>query len=104
MATLTLSAPIKELLEKIGGEPESRALNLLISGVKEHLKSCELEILEYETNYGFPFETFKERLIAGKLGDEFSYDLEKDAMKWEDLLLEKKKWIKLFKNIESLQK
>ena len=37
MSILTLSSPIKEILGKIGGEPESKALRLLISGIKESL-------------------------------------------------------------------
>ena len=102
MSILTLSSPIKEILEKIGGEPENRAIGLLISGIKENLKECELEMLELETKYGYPFEIFKDRLASGQLGDEFSYDVEKDAMRWEDLLIEKKNWIEMIKKIENL--
>ncbi len=102
MSILTLSSPIKEILEKIGGEPESRAIGLLISGIKENLKECELEILELETKYGYPFEIFKDRLALGQLGDEFSYDMERDAMRWEDLLLEKRNWIEMIREIANL--
>lgn len=102
MSILTLSSPIKEILEKIGGEPESRAVGLLISGVKENLKECELEILELEMKYGYPFEIFKDKLTSGQLGDEFSYDMERDAMKWEDLLIEKRNWLEVIKKIENL--
>lgn len=102
MSILTLSSPIKEILEKIGGEPESRAIGLLISGIKENLKECELEMLELETKYGYPFEIFKDRLASGQLGEEFSYDMEKDAMRWEDLLIEKRNWIEMIKKIENL--
>ncbi len=102
MSILTLSSPIKEILEKIGGEPESRAVGLLISGIKENLKQCELEMLELETKYGYPFEIFKDRLASGQLGDEFSYDMERDAMRWEDLLIEKRNWIEMIKKIENL--
>lgn len=102
MSILTLSSPIKEILEKIGGEPESRAVGLLISGIKENLKECELEMLELETKYGYPFEIFKDRLASGQLGDEFSYDMEKDAVRWEDLLIEKRNWIEMIKKIQNL--
>jgi hypothetical protein len=102
MSILTLSSPIKEILEKIGGEPESRAVGLLISGIKENLKECELGILELETKYGHSFEIFKDRLASGQLGDEFSYELERDAMRWEDLLIEKRNWIEVIKKIENL--
>ncbi len=102
MSILTLSSPIKEILEKIGGEPESRAIGLLISGIKENLKECELEMLELETKYGYPFEIFKDRLALGQLGDEFSYDMERDAMRWEDLLLEKRNWIEMIREIANL--
>jgi hypothetical protein len=102
MSILTLSSPIKEILEKIGGEPESRAVGLLISGIKENLKESGLEILELETKYGHSFEIFKDRLASGQLGDEFSYELERDAMRWEDLLIEKRNWIEIIKKIENL--
>ncbi|MBI4684799.1 MAG: hypothetical protein HY755_06330 [Nitrospirae bacterium] len=104
MSILTLSTPIKEILEKIGGEPENRAVELLISGIKENLKECELEILEFETKYGYSFDVFKEKLASGHLGDEFSYSVEKDAMRWEDLIIEKKNWIEAIKKIEHLMR
>lgn len=99
---LTLSASIKDLLERFGGVPEDRALELLISGIKENLKECELEILELETKYGYPFEVFKNKITSGQLGNEFSYDVEKDAMRWEDLLIEKKNWMEILLKIRSL--
>ena len=102
MSILTLSSPIKEILEKVGGEPESTALGLLISGIRENLRGCELEILELETKYGYSYETFKDRLASGELGEEFSYAIEKDAMRWEDLLIEKRNWIEMIKKIENL--
>jgi hypothetical protein len=104
MSILTLSSPIKEILGKIGGEPESKALMLLISGIKENLKECELEILAFETKYGHSFEIFKDKLASGQLGDEFSYIMERDAMRWEDLLIEKKSWIEMVRKIENLTK
>lgn len=102
MSILTLSSPIKEILEKVGGEPESTALGLLISGIRENLRGCELEILELETKYGYSYETFKDRLASGELGEEFSYAIEKDTMRWEDLLMEKRNWIEMIKKIENL--
>ncbi len=102
MSILTLSSPIKEILEKVGGEPESTALGLLISGIRENLRGCELEILELETKYGYSYETFKDRLASGELSEEFSYAIEKDAMRWEDLLIEKRNWIEIIKKIENL--
>ena len=104
MSILTLSSPIKEILGKIGGEPESKALRLLISGIKENLKECELEILEFETKHGHPFEIFKDKLASGQLGDEFSYIMERDAMRWGDLLIEKRSWIEMIRKIENLTK
>jgi hypothetical protein len=102
MPILTLGSPMREILEKIGGEPEGRALELLIAGIKENLKECELELLDLETRYGFPFEVFNAKLKSGEIGSEFSYDIEKDAMKWEDLIAEKKNWIDIFRKIEAL--
>lgn len=104
MSILTLSFPLIEIFEKMGGEPETRVLSLVVLGMKENLKECELEILEFEMKYGYSFEMFKDKLKSGQGGDEFSYEIEKDAIRWEDLLIEKKKWIEMIRKIENLMR
>lgn len=39
------------------------------------------------------YKDFRHKLAAGDLGDEFGYELELDAMHWEDLFVEKKHWL-----------
>jgi len=48
------------------------------------------------------YQRFKEKLESGELGDEFSYPLEKDAMRWENLTVEKKHWLERVRVIEGL--
>ena len=44
----------------------------------------------------------KEKLERGESGDDFSYELEKDAIRWEDLIAEKKHWLDHLRAIERL--
>lgn len=104
MTILTLSPSVKELFEKIGFSPEERATEFLIAGIKEYLKECELEMLEYETKYGYSFDELQIKISSGEIPDEFSYEIEKDIMRWEDLVFEKKNWLNLIKKIEALLK
>lgn len=69
-----------------------------------HRLVSELEILEFEMKYGYSFEMFKDKLKSGQGGDEFSYETEKDAIRWEDVLIEKKKWIEMIRKIENLMR
>jgi len=50
-------------------------------------------MLELEIKYGVSYEEFRGKLAAGELRDEFSYPLEEDAMRWEDLRVEKRHWL-----------
>jgi len=43
-----------------------------------------------EIKYGLEYADFEQKLEAGELGNEFGYDLEMDAMRWNDLIAEKK--------------
>ncbi|MCL5422707.1 MAG: hypothetical protein M1461_09635 [Nitrospirae bacterium] len=104
MSILTLSPSVTEILKQLGSSPEEKATAFLITGIKEYLKECELEILEYETKYGFSFDEFKAKITSGEIADEFSYEIEGDAMKWEDLMVEKRNWLDIIKKIETLIK
>ncbi len=104
MSILTLSPSAKEIFRQIGFSPEEKATEFLIAGVKEYLKECELEILEYETKYGCPLDEFKAKIVSGEISDEFSYEIERDIMKWEDLIIEKRNWLDVIRKIETLIK
>jgi hypothetical protein len=103
MSILTLSPSAKEIFSQIGFSPEEKATEFLIAGIKKYLKECELEILEYETKYGCPFDKFKAKIVSGAISDEFSYEIESDLMKWEDLT-EKRNWLDAIRKIETLIK
>ncbi len=103
MSILTLSSPVKKIFKEIGFSPEERAAEFLIAGIKGYLKECELEILEYETKYGCSFDNFKAKIATGEISDEFSYKIEKDIMKWGDLITEKQNWLNVFRKIESIK-
>ena len=83
------------VLERLKGDTPSQKIVFLISNeLRRYLEECEREMLDYEQ--------FKEKLEGGELGDEFSYDLEKDAIRWEDLIAEKKHWLDHLRAIERL--
>ena len=58
-----------------------------------NLDAVEREIAEFTTKYGMTYEQFVVKLERGELGDPYAYELEQDAMRWEDLYDEKKMWI-----------
>jgi len=76
----------------------------MMAGIKEYLKECDLEILEYETKYGISIDELRKQIETGEIKDEFSYPLEIDIIKWEDLISEKKILINLITKIGNLHK
>ena len=94
--TLTVELPsqVRPILDGIAGEtPNQKIANLLIGEIRHNLEACERERLALEIKYGLEYDEFKRRLEAGELGDEFEYPLELDAMRWDDLIVEKKHWL-----------
>jgi len=66
------------------------------------LETYERERLGLEVKYGMGYEDFRRKLEAGDLGDEFSYELELDAMRWEGLIVEKKRWLQQLSQLRDL--
>ncbi len=58
MAMIELSKPLWDTLKRLG-ELEVNALRIFIRGLKELLKECEEEILNFEIKYGVSFEKFR---------------------------------------------
>jgi hypothetical protein len=50
--------------------------------------------LELELKYGIEYPEFRQKREEGTLGDEFGYALEMDAMRWDDLIVEKQHWLR----------
>ena len=85
---------VRPVLDSIAGDtPDQKIANLLIGEIRHNLEACEQERLGLEIKYGLEYDEFKRRLEAGELGDEFEYPLELDALKWDDLIAEKKHWL-----------
>jgi len=58
-----------------------------------HLDAVEQGIQRFQKKYGVNYEQFTAKLERGELGDPYAYELEQDAMRWEDLADEKKMWL-----------
>ena len=85
---------VRPVLDSIAGEtPDQKIAYLLMGEIRHNLEGCEQERLALEIKYGLEYDEFKRRLEAGDLGDEFEYPVELDALKWGDLIAEKKHWL-----------
>jgi len=88
---IELSPTVRSVLDSMSGEtPEQKIAHLLLGQIRHYLEACEQERLGLEIKYGLEYSDFEQKLEAGELGDEFGYDLEMDAMRWNDLIAEKK--------------
>lgn len=103
MHLIELSPSLKGIFKELGDkEEEDTAAKALLIGLKELLRGCEEEILEFEIKYGLPFDKFQIDLETGKFGNPHSYPLEKDAMLWEDLIKEKQVRLESLRKLENL--
>ncbi|MEA3459974.1 MAG: hypothetical protein U9R11_04795 [Chloroflexota bacterium] len=103
MAAVEIAPQIRLILDKLSeGTINQKIAQLLLNEVRRYLEECEREMLDLEIKYSLSYEEFKARLEAGKLGDPFSYPLEQDAMRWDDLVAEKRHWLGHLKAIEGL--
>ncbi len=93
MPLIKIEPALRDMIHRLGSDPEMEAVKIFNKGLKELLRECEEEIIKLEIKYGMSHEEFKSKLDSGELGDPFSYPLEKDAMLWEDLISEK--WLRL---------
>ena len=103
MALAEMTGQILRVLDRVEGETMNKKIVRLLSNeLRQRIQDCEREILELEIKYGVMYEQFQEQLQAGELGDPFSYPLEQDAMRWDDLVAEKKHWLAELKAIQGL--
>jgi len=102
---IKLSPQVLPVLESMTGEtPEQKIAHLLLDKIRHYLEECEQERLGLEIKYGLEHTDFQQQLEAGELGDEFGYDLEMDALKWGDLIAEKKHWLQQLNLLKGLLK
>ena len=93
--SIAISPRVRPVLESMAGEtPDQKITNLLLNELRRNLEACDKELLDFEVKYGLEHADFARKLAAGKLGHEFGYDLEMDAMRWHDLITERKHWHK----------
>ncbi|MBX7236861.1 MAG: hypothetical protein K1X65_20945 [Caldilineales bacterium] len=98
-----LSFRLRPLLENVVGEtPDAKITNLLRGTIQSNLEACERDQLELEFKYGLEYEDFKLELESGRLGDEFGFGLEMDAMRWADLVAEKRHWLQQLRALNAL--
>jgi len=103
MTAVEIAPQIQTILDKFSGETINQKIaHLLFNEVRRYLEECEREMLDLEIKYGLSYQEFKTQLETGKLGDPFSYPLEQDAMRWDDLIAEKQHWLNHLKAIERL--
>jgi len=103
--TIELSPKVYPVLNSIAGEtPDQKIAHLLLVQVRHHLEACERERLELEIKYGMEYVDFQRKLETGELGNEFGYALEMDAMRWDDLIAEKKHWLQQSSLLKELAK
>jgi len=100
---LELTPPLSTALRSVKGENLRQKLaRLLASQLRQNLEACEREALDLEIKYGLDYKDFQAQLGDGNLGDEFAYELERDAMRWSDLRAEKRHWLGLLRPVKKL--
>jgi hypothetical protein len=93
--TIGVSSQVRPILEGVAGETANQKIAYLLQGaIHRSLETCERERLGLEVKYGMEYDDFRHKLEAGDLGDEFGYELELDAMRWDDLVIEKRHWLR----------
>jgi hypothetical protein len=105
MAIAEVAPQVQMLLDHIQGETiEQKIGHLLDNELRRRIEACEQEILELEIKYGMMYDQFQTQLQAGGLGDPFSYPLEADAIRWDDLMAEKQEWLRQLKAVQELRR
>ena len=105
MAVAEVAPQMRMLLDHIEGETMDQKIgHLLDNELRRRIEACEQEILELEIKYGMMYDQFQTQLHDGGLGDPFSYPLEADAMRWDDLVAEKQQWLSELRTIQDLRR
>lgn len=103
MTAIETMPQLRPIIDQLEGETtDQKITRLLLHQLRRYLEECEGEMLDLEIKYGLTYDQFKTRLERGELGDPFSYPLEQDAMRWDDLVVEKRQWLSYLKRVESL--
>jgi len=105
MVAIQIMPQLVPVLERMQGETlDEKLVHLVANELRRYLEEVEHESLEYEIKYGVNYDQFAAKLERGELGDPYAYELEQDAMRWEDLTDEKKMWLEQLRRIGGLVK
>ncbi|MBM3128754.1 MAG: hypothetical protein FJ009_09040 [Chloroflexi bacterium] len=105
MAAIQIMPQLVPALERMQGETfDEKLARLVANELRRYLEEIERESLEYEIKYGVNHDQFTAKLERGELGNPYGYELEQDAMRWEDLLDEKKMWLEQLRQVGGLVK
>lgn len=88
-----ISKSTAKLLKDLTGEPRlDTAVKIAVKDSLIHrLEDIDPKIQEFEKKYGMGFEAFQEAWEKDEIEDKYSYDVESDYWKWEELVTRKKK-------------
>ncbi|KXA89112.1 hypothetical protein AKJ61_03510 [candidate division MSBL1 archaeon SCGC-AAA259B11] len=89
----SISKSTAKLLKDITGEPRlNSAMRMTIKdALLYRLEKVNAEIEEYEEKYETKFEEFREAWDNDKIQDRYSYEIESDYWKWEELITRREK-------------
>jgi len=105
MVAIQIMPQLVPVLERMQGETlDEKLVHLVANELRRYLEEVEHESLEYEIKYGVNYDQFAAKLERGELGDPYAYELEQDAMRWEDLTDEKKMWLEQLRRIGGIVK
>lgn len=98
----TVSNGTAKLLKDVTGEPRlDAAVRLTVKDALEHrLESVEDGLAELQGRYGMSFDEFSEKWESGDITDKYSYDVESDYWKWEELVTRKGKIEEALRELE----
>ncbi len=105
MSAVQIAPQLEPVLERMQGATLNEKLaHLVANELRRYLEEVERESLEYEIKYGVNYEQFTTKLERGELGDPYAYEVEQDAMRWEDLVDERKMWLEQLRRVGGLVK
>lgn len=89
----SISKDTAKLLKDITGEPRlDAAVRMTVKDALKHRsETLESDLRDLEEKYGMEFTEFKEAWGDGDIEEKYSYDVESDYWKWEELVTRKRK-------------
>ena len=88
-----------QVLTELTGEPRfDVALWMALRDTIEHrMEKIAVERAAYGKKYGLDFEAFKKLWDAGQVTNQYAYEVEKDYLEWEGLVMRKAKLVETFR-------